>query len=833
MNAEEEAAAPPAPPLRKRRYWLASLLAVAPVLAVVALLTWLVASHSGTVALVRVAGGLSAGQLNIEVAEGRLLGPLTLRQLRYQSPTLRIALRDLSLDWKPAALLERRVDVVAITAASIDIATAPSGEPMQAPGSLALPVALTIDRLAIDDLLVARIAKEAEEPLIRLTAITAKLSSDGRQHRIEGLRLDSEFGNLEGDMRLDGAKPFPLQSALRLKGSRDGKNYIVRADAKGALEAAEVAIDAEVLEKHATAAISLTPFAPVPLTRLRIHAEDVDPALFFPTAPQARLSAEVDLRPLAGQPMSLAGTMQISNGAPGPADRRQIPLKAATAKLVWAAERLSIDGIDVQLPGRGSAKGSATWEKGVGEARLALNAVDAREIASILKPTRLNGEIAATSHGEEQTLRADLRDPRFSVKADALRHAQNVELRTARLEAKGARFDAAGKLSLEGKQAFEVRGNLARFDPSLFADVPRAALNADLSARGDLKPKPVVDGQFSLVDSQFDGKPIAGRGRVRLLADRLAQADVALDLAGNRATAQGAFGLPGDRLNVTVDAPRLGALGHGLGGSIKANATLGGSFSHPSGRLEADAKNLTLPGDQALASLTARGELRDGLDGPANLHLELADYRAAAQTRLQKGVLDVRGTRRKHDLEAHGSLAAGRDLAMKAAGALQPGPAWRGQLASLDLTGKTPLHLVSPVALEAGPQRIALGPAELHSEGARARITRFVWTPQTIDSAGDVSGLSIGIGFDDKGQMKAHSDGLRLGAAWEVRLADHADGLVRVFREGGDLVLEGDSPVSLGLSRLEAVLHADRNRVAWSLDAAGSRLGQISGAGTA
>ncbi|MGB0126873.1 MAG: translocation/assembly module TamB domain-containing protein, partial [Rhodocyclaceae bacterium] len=34
-------------------------------------------------------------------------------------------------------------------------------------------------------------------------------------------------------------------------------------------------------------------------------------------------------------------------------------------------------------------------------------------------------------------------------------------------------------------------------------------------------------------------------------------------------------------------------------------------------------------------------------------------------------------------------------------------------------------------------------------------------------------------------------------------------------------------------SRLEAVLHADRNRVAWSLDAAGSRLGQISGAGTA
>jgi translocation and assembly module TamB len=831
----EDTTQPPAPPPRgrRRRPWIIAGLAVVPILAIAALLGWLFATEGGTVALARAAGPLTAGQLQIEVASGRLLGPLHLSLFRYTSPTLHIAVRDLALDWQPAALLQRRVEAASLTASSVEVATAPTGEPLRAPESLALPVAVSVARLAIDDLLVARIAKEEPEPLVRLTAIAAQLDSDGRQHRIKGLRLESEFGNLEGDLALDGAKPFALQSGLRLRGSREGKDYAVRAETRGTLEAVEARVDAEVLEKHATAAISLTPFAAVPFTQVRISAHDIDPALFHPSAPKGQLSADVDLRPLAGKELALGGTIRLSNSAPGPADRQQIPLKTAEARLAWQADDLSIDAIAMEFPGRGSARGAATWKKGLLNAQLTLNDVDAREIASALKPTRLSGSIEATSQGEEQSILADLRDPRFSLKADAVRRGQNAEVRTARLEAKRARFDAAGKLALDGKQAFEVRGSLAQFDPSLFADVPRANLNADLSARGQLKPKPVVDGQFSLKDCQFDGKPLAGRGSLQLMEDRLAAADIALDLAGNRATAQGAFGRPGDRLNVVVGAPRLGALGHGLGGSIKASATLSGTFAQPSGRIEADAANLTLPGDQALASLAARGELREGLDGPANLHLELADYRAAAQTRVHKAALDLRGTRRKHDLDVHGTLAAGRELSLKVSGGLQPGPAWRGQLASLEVTGSPPLHLVAPVALEAGPQRVALGPTELRSDTALARIVRLVWTPQSIDTEGNITGLPLGVGVDEQGHMRAHSDGLRLGASWKLRLADHADGLVRVFRESGDLVLEGDSRVKLGLSRLEAVVNANRDRVAWSLDAAGSRLGQISGAGTA
>lgn len=820
------------PPPRPRRYWIVEL-AAAPVLALVALAVWLIGTHSGTVALARLAGPLSGGQIQMEVAAGRLLGPLRVKVFDFASPTLRIAVRDLDLAWTPGALLQRRVEIASLTASSIEIATKPSGEPLQAPASLKLPAAISVGRLAIGDLLVARIEADGEAPLTRLTGIAGTLDSDGRQHHLDALQLESPFGSLAGDLRLDGAKPFPLRSALRLTGSRDGKAYAVRANAHGTLEALEADIEAEALEKKATASMSLTPFAAVPFSRIRISAQDIDPALFHPAAPHGLLTTEVDLRPLPGKDLAVAGTVDLRNAGPGPADRQQIPLSGVKASLAWQAGQLVVDGIELAFPGKGSARGNATWEKGVLQARLAVKDLDAQTLAAALKPTRLSGDIEATAGAETQALQAKLRDPRFSLQVDLSRRGETLEVRTARLDARDARFDAAGRLALDGKQGFEVKGRLVRFDPSLFAAVPRARLNADLDAHGELKPKPLVNAEFSLKDSQFDGKPLAGRGKLQLLAERLAQADLALDLAGNRATAQGAFGAPGDRLNVAIDAAKLAALGHGLGGTLKATATLQGTFDQPSGQFQVDAKNLGWPTDQSLARLAARGELRDGLDGRMDFHLDLAEFRSGAQTRLQQAVVDLRGTRRQHALEASGQLPAGRDFSLKAAGGLQPGPAWKGQIASLDLTGKPPLHLVAPVALEAGPQRVALGPVELRSDAARARIARLVWTPQSIDSEGNVSGLPIGVGFDEKGQMKAHSDGLRLGAEWKIRLAERADGLVRVFREGGDLVLEGDSAVSLGLTRLEAILSADRSRVAWSLDAAGSRLGEVSGAGTA
>ena len=380
---------------------------------------------------------------------------------------------------------------------------------------------------------------------------------------------------------------------------------------------------------------------------------------------------------------------------------------------------------------------------------------------------------------------------------------------------------------------FDLRAKLSRFDPSLFADVPRALLNAELTARGEVKPQPTAEVAFSLHDSRFDNKPLTGQGRVKLLADRLAQADVTLNLAGNGARASGAFGRRGDQLSIAIDAPRLASLGHGLAGTIKGEAVLVGTLAQPAGRIDLVGDKLALPGDQHLAHLSVKGELRDGVDGRFSVRAQVLQYRSSERTLADKVELSADGTRHDHVLKAHGRLGGDRDFVIEAAGAMQAGPAWKGTLRTLNLAGKPPLRLLAPVTLEAAPARVALGPAICAATPRRSRSRSWCGRPGRWSRA-DRSGEYPSVSAPTKSRKPCSSARISSWAAsGRFRLGEHADGTVRLSRESGDLVLGGEQPVAAGLSVLEARITALNDRLGWSLEAAGSRLGQISGAGTA
>jgi translocation and assembly module TamB len=96
-----------------------------------------------------------------------------------------------------------------------------------------------------------------------------------------------------------------------------------------------------------------------------------------------------------------------------------------------------------------------------------------------------------------------------------------------------------------------------------------------------------------------------------------------------------------------------------------------------------------------------------------------------------------------------------------------------------------------------------------------------------------MSGLQIGFAVDEYQRTVMRGKSLQLGAVWDVTLAERANGLVRVFREGGDFILQGDSPVALGLETLELNLAAQEDRLALSALVSGKRVGAINFAGTA
>lgn len=846
-------------PRKGGRRWRAVASVMAALLASPLLLAlWLAGSESGLAAVARIAAYVSGGQLVLQGTSGTLLGPFGVADLRLNTPDLSVRARNARLDWHPLALLQQQVSVISLRVDEIDIATTPSAEMPSLPNSLALPVAATVDQFSIGRLVIAALdisgsaAARNKDSAIALTEIVGALTSDGRIHELKALRLAGPFGALEGEARLDGRQPFALHAQAHLTGAEGRHSYHATARAEGTLAAFTVRAEAQGQDLTGQAMVDLTPFAPVPFAGARIDVGKIDPARFASDAPHAALTLHADLQPSVAerkpqQQWTVAGPVTIINEMPGPLDSDLLPVRSVKALASWSARQLTLEEIDAALTGKGQAKGSAHYGHGKLDLRLALREVSLFDLHTRLKPTRLAGDVQGTLAPTEQHVVADLGEPRFSARFDARHVNGTIEVAAARLQSGAAQLDASGKLELARAQAFELRGRLQRFDPSLYASVPRAQLNADFGARGRLKPR-TMSLKFALLDSRLADARLAGRGEVELEPDRLVGSDVALDLAGNTLVARGGFGRAGDTLRLRVEAPRLaslgGAFGTRLGGSMTADAMVTGTLAQPSGQIAFSAADVTLPGGERVARLDAQADVREGADGRIQIKLDAAGLQPAARSKpiMDKAALTIDGTRRDHLLQGRFLLGAGNELVVGATGGVADAPlagddaiAWNGSIKTFALRGATPwaFSLSAPASLHATRNRVTIGPAELRATEIRVRLLETRWSPGETVLRGELTNFPFGLALDEQLRVVVRGDTLRLGGSWDVRLDDHVNGTVRVVRESGDLELQGDSPVRLDLQQFELIVNAEHDRLAASLDVRGTQAGRIAGSATA
>jgi translocation and assembly module TamB len=90
---------------------------------------------------------------------------------------------------------------------------------------------------------------------------------------------------------------------------------------------------------------------------------------------------------------------------------------------------------------------------------------------------------------------------------------------------------------------FALRGSLQNFDPSRFARLPAARLNAELEAQGSSSPQLALATALSTARTAASAtKCWPAAARSISLGQRLRKADVELLAAGNRLSAKGAFG---------------------------------------------------------------------------------------------------------------------------------------------------------------------------------------------------------------------------------------------------------------------------------------------------
>ncbi|MBK7463942.1 MAG: translocation/assembly module TamB domain-containing protein [Betaproteobacteria bacterium] len=715
---------------------------------------WLSSSENGLQTVVQFISKASAGRLHIEQASGRLLGPLDIATLSWETADLQLRAEQIHLDWSPTALLQSGLQIAELSLGKLHITSAPSTEPTPPPTSLLLPVAVNVKKLVISRL-------EYGNTFVA-ERISGQLSSDGRQHHLSDFQIETSGASLHGEATLDGAAPLPLNASAEITGLLEQHPLALSLKASGPLERiALAAIAHQGIEGQAQ--VELTPFAPTTFASAKIALDNIDPAAWQDGAPSARLSLRADLGP-AGK--GVAGSFTVSNALPGLIDRQRLPLNSLTGRLAWQDSTTRLEDLKAALPGGSELAGSGQWQNDGLELDLSARSLDVSKIHSSLRSTRLNGPISATLSTQQQAIKLDLKDSRFTVLAEASLSGQRVSLPRLEIGSGQARLSAKGELSLDKAMAFSAEGELSRFDPSQFAKAPAALINARFSTQGKLSPRPIIDGRFELLDSKMAGEPLAGRGQLSIDWPRIPQADIQLTAGPNKLNAKGAFGRPGDKLLIDIEAPQLAP--YGLEGGITGHLNLAGSLEQLQLAGQVQAAKLGLPGVGRLSGLMLKADIAGLPNSPLHLDLNIAQLGTSAQPDLLKALHVVgEGSNQAHRLRGKVELAGKTQLSLALEGGLNQGdgpPTWQGRLLEAQLKGhdKTRnLKLNAAAPLKLAAQGWSFGPAELAGDP-------LDWVA-TLQAAADSQHLNASlrakgtrVGLID-GQLKAGMQG-----AWSL-----------------------------------------------------------------
>jgi translocation and assembly module TamB len=566
----------------------------------------------------------------------------------------------------------------------------------------------------------------------------------------------------------------------------------------------------------------------------------------------------------------------------------------------------------VALPVDG--KGPA-WET---DWQLSLAAIDLGALDARLVPTRLSGKVMLALTPDRQRFDVALDQPATPAKpAPAPGTATGQPASAPRpttaamhLEAAGVRAGAElvidrillrsgggqpgevgeasgrGRLRLDGDRAFEADLQLRAFDPSRFiaaagalgapgaavaaAGVPLASINATVAARGRLQPTwwsridaTIAPSRIALsaptvAEPSPRSIPVRGRIRGQFSADRIEDADVLLSSGRNTLRASGSNGVPGSVLEFAFDVNEPSQWVPGLAGQFAATARLTGSLRAPAVAFTAKGNRLSL-GGQSVAQASASGEA-DLSRSPPRFDVSV-DARALSMAGVALSQAEARlgGTTTGHALTV-ALRGTGVDARLQLEGALatpsSPGPVrWTGRIVEVRNTGRYPVQLAAPAALELSAERVVLAPARLQVGEGQARVDELHWEAGRLTTRGSLTAFPAG-GLVDlllspepvaaaapakagtaakPGAMaktepsaKAWISTLRIGGEWSLASTPRLNGTIILRREAGDVALRGTPPFALGLSRVDLDARFTDDRLQAQARLEGSALGEAS-----
>ncbi|MDO8312026.1 MAG: hypothetical protein Q7T25_08810, partial [Sideroxyarcus sp.] len=438
----------------RRGKWLLWLLT--PCLVLAGSAGWLVASTSGLQWLLGVAERQSGGDFRANGISGSLLDAIGMQQLVLRGDGWRITLHGAQLQWQPAALLQRKLNVLDLSARQVDVLSLPSDKPVVLPDSLRLPLDVSVSQVKFDSLRLY--SREGAAPDFAASDVEANFESEARHFQLRALHARLPYGEISGSGEIALDKPYALKAQAALDAVMQFSGHSERthfaADAGGDLQHLVVKLDGKGAGMNFNGTTQLAPFSAVPVSRVQIAFGGMDTRRLFEGAPPATLSGSIDLHGTPGG--ILEGSLQVRNAHAAPLDQNGLPLLGVTAQVRLSASHWQLQQLDVRLPNDGHITGTLSWEAGSGKgsAQLQVHDLAASALHTRLPNTRLQGDIALDGATADLHAVVALSDGKLEVQGELRRQGGQIELSEMRLTRGETVLTGHGRLALDRRRSF-------------------------------------------------------------------------------------------------------------------------------------------------------------------------------------------------------------------------------------------------------------------------------------------------------------------------------------------------------------------------------------------
>lgn len=675
-------------PVRPRRRWLRLVGAIAGVFAVVVAggLGWLLCTGPGLRFALGQAEGFMHGALHVQQAQGRLIGPIDLAQLRYDDGKgTHVTLTQVHLNWNIAALLYKRLHVTDLRVDRLDLALPATQENSSSSGfSLKPPLALTLDRMHIGPVTI----KQDGKPLFAANQLDLAGAWTNRSITVNQLALRAPDGHVDLSGQLGTGRRYRGRGHAELAWKVGDTEYAGTLDAQGNGRNAQL---------HVALAQPMVAHLQIDLDQrnndawtARLDAAPFNPAFLLGNSSITQLGAS-----LQGHGDRHGGTVT------GRLDlnQYQLMLQPLQASVDKDFKQLALQQLQIaspQIKGTVQAAGTLQLDAHPVSADLAIDWKDVELPADLVGQVLASqGQLAANGSAEayhaegHMTIGPPGKPAKLALNLDGT--AKQIQLHTLSLLQPQGSFTAQGTLALQPDFAWQLQAQASKFDPGqLFVEWP-GLLDTDLATEGQLAHNgPDVTLQLRKLEGQLRHRPLRGTAHLHLSPNHVVDGTLDLASGSSTVTLQARAGSRNDA-DITLAITSLNDWLPQAAGALNGRFRVQGDYPRLAVNGTLQGQSLSWDGQHA-QQLQLQADIPDisSIGGKLQLHAagtELAGL-AFKQIRLQgqgtparlELTLDAQGTPLSTSLALSGALKGGN---------------WNGTLSSLtlDVQGLPRWHL--------------------------------------------------------------------------------------------------------------------------------------------